>query len=962
MLSNLKEWFFKFITSRFLIMFLFVFLFAGILIYRLFDLQIVNGERYQNEFKLSIRKERSIPSTRGNIYDADGNLLAYNELAYQVTIEDVYESGSDKNSRLNTTLDKLIDIIEKHGDSINIDFNIILDEDGNYVYSVIGTSLLRFLADIYGHSNINDLTYAEKTATPDEVIDYLAGTTRFGIGEYRLDENGEYIRDENNKRIFDIGKDLSKERILQIAIIRYTMSLNSFQKYIPVVVAGPVSDETIAAVMENSDILEGVSIEETTVRKYVDSVYFSNIIGYTGKISLEEIKAFEEQGIIYSGNDIIGKNGIEQSMETYLQGTKGSEVVYVDNMGKVIEITERVLPESGNDIHLTIKKDLQEAVYHILEQKIAGILVSKIRNIKEYIPEEGASASKIVIPIYDVYFALFDNNVLKMKDFNHENSSETESVVYANFVDYKDNVLEKLRNELLTKKTKYKNLKDEYKTYESYIVTALSSENVGVLCSDLIDTKDETYLAWRNDESISLCEYLMHAISMNWIDVQNLTLDNQYADTDEIYEVLVDYIIDYLDNNTEFGKKIIKYMIKNGKLTGKQVCQLLIDRGLVILTDSEVSSFQKGKVSPYNFMLERIKNLDITPAQLALDPCTGDIVITDSKTGNTLAMVSYPGYDANKIYEPGYWVKINTDKSYPMLNFTTQRRTAPGSTFKMVTSAAILEEGYLNTKQTVTCTGIFERLTSRNKCWIYPGSHGNQNVTGAIKNSCNCFFYEMGYRMSLVDGEYVDSKGLETLAEYADIFGLSEPSGVEISEYQPKVSDEYPIISAIGQGSANYTTSQLARYVTTIANRGTCYNLTLIDKIFDSSGKVVLDNHANIRNQVDFADSTWDAIQLGMKQVVESKSYFRELNLSVAGKTGTAQESKLRPNHALFVCYAPYERPEIAISTRIEYGYSSDYAAETTRDVLKYYFELESEEELLDGKAASMDAAGTNTD
>ena len=962
MFSNFKESLIRFVTSRFFVLILLMLGLGAILIYRLFDLQIVDGEAYMNNFKLKIRKERSLSSTRGNIYDTNGELLAYNELAYSVTIEDVYESGVTKNEELNTTIDQLIDIIEQNGDQIIQDFNIIIDEDGNFSYTVTGTQLLRFLADVYGHSSVDDLLYAEKTATPDEVIDYLGGRSRFGVGIYLYDENGDSVRDENGNRIFLVGEGYTKERLLQIITIRYAMSLNSYQKYIPTTVATEVSDETIAAVMENSDVLGGVSIAEDTVRKYVDAVYFSNIIGYTGKISSEELLLYQEQGIEYASNDIIGKSGIEQSMEAELQGTKGTEIVYVDNMGKVIETAERTEPIAGNDVYLTIDKDLQESAYHILEQKIAGILVTKIRNIREYIPAENASASAIVIPIYDVYFALFDNNILKIKDFNHEDSTEAESTVYANFLDYKDSVLEKLYQELTDTGTVYKNLSTEYAVYESYIVTMLMSDNVNILQAELIDTSDSMYQAWRTEETVSLKEYLTYAIAMNWIDTTKLALENQYADTEEIYQALVDYIIQYLDENTDFGKKMIKYMILGDKITGKQVCQLLIDKGVIQLSDEDLQNFADGRTSAYQFMLDRISNLDITPAQLALDPCTGDMVIVDVKTGNTLAMVSYPGYDTNRISDRTYWNQINSDLSYPMLNYTTQRRTAPGSTFKMVTASAALEEGYITTRDRITCTGVFEKLNSVSKCWIYPGAHGSLNVVGAIRNSCNSFFYELGYRMSMVNGAYSEEAGISVLAKYADMFGLSETSGVELSEYTPKISDELPVLTAIGHGNSNYTTSQLARYVTTIANRGTCYNLTLIDKITDSNGIVVRDNHAQVRNELDFADTTWDAIQSGMRQVVESKSYYKDLGVTVAGKTGTAQESRGRPNHALFVCYAPYEEPEIAIATRIEYGYTSDYAAETTRDVIKYYFGLENEDNLITGEADDLEASGTVTD
>ncbi len=964
MFSNFKEWLVRFVTSRFFILLVLIMFLCATLLYRLFDLQIVRGESYMNNFRLRIRKERSIASTRGKIFDCNGNVLAYNELAYSVTIEDVYESGNTKNEELNTTIRRLIGIIEHNGDSVISDFPIIIDEDGKFSYTLTGNSLLRFLADIYGHSNISDLSYAEKTATPDDVMRYLGGRTRFGVGRYMTDESGEYALDENGNRQFLVGDGYTAAELLKIVTVRYAMSLNSYQKYIPTVVATDVCDETIAAVMENSDTLDGVSIAEDTVRKYVDAVYFSNIVGYTGKISSEELASYQSLDAGYTGNDIVGKTGIEQSMETQLQGSKGSEIVYVDNRGRVIETAERTEPVAGNDIYLTIDKDLQETAYHILEQKIAGILLDKIKNIKEYTPGENASASQIKIPIYDVYIALFDNNILKMRDLNHEDATETESAVYANYIDNKDIVMDTLRLELTETGTVYQDLDTEYAVYESYIVTMLMSDNVGILQADLIDTSDATYKAWRNEETISLRDYLKHAISMNWIDTTKLSLENEYADSEEIYAVLVDYIIEYLSENTDFGKKMIKYMILDDKITGRQICQLLIDKGVVNISTDELDAFESNQTSPYQFMLNRIENLDITPAQLALDPCTGDMVITDVNTGNVLAMVSYPGYDTNRISDVDYWNRINTDLSYPMLNYTTQRRTAPGSTFKMVMVSAALEEGYITTRDKITCHGYFDRLdpANPNRCWIYPGAHGSLNAAGALRNSCNCFFYEIGYRMSTESGSYDAQAGLSVMAEYAEMFGLNEESGVELEESAPKISDEYPIITAIGQGNANYSTAQLARYVTTVANSGTCYNLTLIDRIQDAGGSVILQNSAKVRNRLEFDESTWEAIHTGMRQVIESKNYYAGMEVQVAGKTGTAQESRARPNHALFVCYAPFESPEIAIATRIEYGYTSDYAAETTRDVIKYYFGLAKEEDLVTGKADDIQASGVSTD
>lgn len=186
MFKKIRDSIINFITSRYFILILVFCILGFVLIYRIFNLQIVNGEAYLDEFTLKIKKERNIPSTRGNIFDRKGELLAYNELAYSVTIEDVYESGSDKNERLNRTIKTLIGMIEENGDSIVTDFNIILDSNGEYQFTVSGTQLQRFLADIYGKAYIDKLTYAEKTSTPEDVINYLAGKTNLPLANIRF--------------------------------------------------------------------------------------------------------------------------------------------------------------------------------------------------------------------------------------------------------------------------------------------------------------------------------------------------------------------------------------------------------------------------------------------------------------------------------------------------------------------------------------------------------------------------------------------------------------------------------------------------------------------------------------------------------------------------------------------------------------------------------------------------------
>lgn len=948
--SEISDQFYQFQNVFLYVMFVVM---AVLLFQRIFTLQIVQGEDKQQEFELKIKKERSIASTRGNIYDVNGIALAYNELSSSVTIEDVYES-SKKNATINGILKKVLHILDENGDSISCDFNIYIDGDGEFAYSVTGSRRLRFIADVYGITQISDLEERQKNATAQDIIEYLAGSKRYAIGG---------LTDPNDKNSFTVGEGYTQKELLNIIAIRYTMGTTGYQKYIPVTIATDVSEETVAAIAENQDELEGISVAEDTIRKYKDGPYYSQILGYTGKISTDELTALNSKegmdGVKsapdvkeYELTDVVGKAGIEKVMEEYLQGTKGYETVFVDRMGREVEVLDHVDATAGNDVYLTIDSKLQADAYNILEKFVAGILVDKIINVKNYDSTDVSSAN-LKIPIDNVYSALFKNNVIELSKMEAAVEGETQYSVYQTILSRRDEVLTWLSEELLSGTIAYQSLPAEYKAYESYIINNLLPEN-NILSG--VDKTDQTYIDWTTNETISIREYLEYAISKNWIDVTQLPLDGKYSDSSEVYQQLVSYILEELDSQT-FLKKLIPYMIEQNRITGTQVCILLIEQDVINPTENQIAELKSGSVSAFNFMVNLIRNLEITPAQLALDPYSASCVLTDVNTGEVRALVSYPSYDNNRLangIDAEYYSRISSgeDLSRPMWNYATQMRTAPGSTFKMVSSTAALMEHVIDLTTRIECPGIFTRFSDyQPRCWKRSG-HGSLNVSEAITNSCNVFFYEVGYQLGLNGDKYDQDLGNEKLAKYASMYGLNEKSGIEIEESEPQISDALSVVSAIGQGTNNFTTVGLARYVTTVANSGTCYDLTLLDKVTDTSGNLLVNYSANVRNTIDMPQSYWNAIHQGMRGVVQNKKYYQDFGVEVAGKTGTAEEDKSRPNHGLFVGYAPYDNPEVSMAIRIANGYSSDYACQLSKQLMTVYFDLDENGALTDSQTA----------
>ncbi len=901
-----------------------------IIVQRLFVLQVVNGADYLNNYTMSIEKEITTEGIRGNIYDKNGLLLAYNELSYTITIEDSgsYASTSEKNEQLNDEISRLIDMIEANGDSIVSSLNLYMDPNGELSFLVEGNSLQSFRRDVYGRSSISELVYNTKLgydearATTEQMFDYL--TDEFGVD---TEFYGRY-------------------RAYQIMMIRYELSLNSYQKYLSTDVAVDVSDETVAMVEEHIFELEGVGVSESTKRVYNYPEYFSHIIGYTGRISSEEYEKLSAEDDSYTMNDMVGKSGIEQVMEEELQGTKGTQTVYVDNVGHVLEVKETTDPVVGNDVYLSIDATLQMAVYDLLEQELAGIIYANIVNAK-YVEEDDLN-----IPIYDVYSTLVENNVIDITLFPEAADTSYQHVAYQAYLGYRDTVYTSLER-TMNGDTAFEDLSAEMQEYVTYAVTYL--QNTGVFDTTDVSISDSTYSTWKNG-GISVREYLEYAIDTGWIEMNSFEMEEKYANTGETYEALVAYVIEQLKSSTAFDRLIYKYLIYQDKINPNALCLILFEQGILQENYSSYRALETGTESAYNFLKDKIKNLEITPAQLALDPCTGSCVLMDPNTGELLACVTYPGYDTNRLansMDVAYYNSLLIDESLPMYNNATQQATAPGSTFKMVMAAAALTEGVINENTVIYDSGSFAELDYDLHCWIYPGKHEEETVVTAIRDSCNTFFCELGYRLSLEgDDVFNENVGLEYIQEYADLFGFGEKTGLEISEGTTNIATEYPVSASIGQSNHRFTTVQLCRYAAALANRGTVYHLTLLDHVENSAGKSIETFEPEVRNIItEVSDSTWSLMQTGMEEVITTHSQFDDLNVTMAGKTGTAQENETRPNHALFVGYAPADEPEIAIATRIAYGYTSRNACDFAATVMQYYFGEVSSEELLTGQA-----------
>ena len=916
-----------------------------IMIFRLYHLQIINGESYQKNYLQKTEKTVAIPATRGNIFDANGKLLAYNRLSYNVTIKD---SGEYRKAlQRNQMYYRLIQILNAHGETVTGRLEIGLNENNEFYYtSVNEEARKRFLRDFYGLKRVSELT-GDGGKYPSEISAEELLNKRFL--SYKLN----LLTDEEGKPVT-----LSNLEKLELVNIRYTIGLTAYRSYESTTVVTHVKDETRVDILENQAKLLGVNCEQTTERVYNDAVPFSSLIGYVGKMPDEQLKELREKNPDYTLSDTIGRTGIEEYMEQDLHGKKGSRTMYVDNVGHVMEVESETEPVAGNDVYLSIDRDLQVGIYHQLEQHLAGIVAAKLVNEDNPNTETTDSTARL-IPVKDAYYQLIGNNVLSLDHMKGDSASETERYIAERLSAYSESSLAAMREQLMNPSPlNMAELPNDQRAFLYFMYTSLTSADSGVISKDKIDSNKDYYARWKAD-SISLREFLQDGIKDGWVNTTAIKGIKKYAGAEEVYEALVNSSLESLKTDPDFEKLLCQYMIRNNLVGGRELCLALYDQGVLEADPAAQAELAAGSPAyAYSFFVRLVSELKITPAQLALDPCTAGCVVTDVTTGKVKALVSYPGYDNNRLtntMDAKYYNRLVKDESLPLYNNATQARKAPGSTFKPITAIAALEENVFGLNDTVNCTGIYDAITPPLRCWIYPGRHGVQNIVAGIRNSCNVFFADLGHRLATnPQGEYDPALGIARLNKYATMFGLDQKSGVEIIENDPMISDQSPERSAIGQGTNSFANVQLSRYVTALANRGTVFDLSVLDRVTDWQGEAIRSYDPNVIRTMEVKPENWDAVQQGIRGVVESGSasrIFKGFEVNIAGKTGTAQESKTRANHAFFISFGPYESPKLAVTVNIPYGYTSANAASVAKDVYRLCFGYTNVDEILNAGA-----------
>lgn len=919
----------EFIKSRLFIMLCTVFLLFSLMVLRLFNLQIVNGEQYQQELRTTIMNTVTLPASRGNIYDRYGRPLAVNEVAFSIKIDasakiDIKDKRSDFIIQIANYLESrgtpLMDtlpitksypyefIFSDEKEETDWKTNVLGSEKSKLKMSASET--LDYLYDLYEIPSSYDETFkrkiisiAIKISDRDIMLLNLIET---------LEKNNENIIDnlpisferpyqflfDNNKNkeiawkksvemktaqqentaaetidylvdYFGMPDNLPDDIERKLISLRYTLFEERYRKYKPVTISVDVSNKTVASVEEKQDIFPGIIVDTDSLRKYPEGEYFSHILGYIRKIDANEYSVYSQ---------------------------------YKDEEGNQIYSSTDIIGKSG--LESTFELDLNGTDGEMLvEVDSTGRRISTIE-------------SKQPVSGKNIYLTL--DARLQEASFKYLEES------------LKNVLVAKLRG---------------------------TSSNIPI-------TLKKLFISMVSNNNISVSK-ICNATEGEQANIKNLILAEN-----------PDFILETSDD-LKFATQVVNNGIENGTISTKQMTLVLFEQGLFEWDEDYINRIQRGNISPLSVILQKLESGELRPADTACDPCTGSVVVSRVDSGEVLALVTYPSYDNNEFvnnFNNTYYNELlsHTNTS-PLLNRPIIEKKAPGSTFKMITSIAALQTGVISPSSTIYDRGEFTKASwPYAKCLIYSsrgGSHGDINVSHALEVSCNYFFYEIAYRMGNAQ-EGTTEDAIAKLNEYMSYFGLNDVTGIELRENAPNMaSPEYKkrsieiynpdasssqtrwtdgdtIRASIGQSVNNYTAANMTKYVATLANGGTLYKMHLLDKIENPDGTLNRKVEEEIQNVLEIDERNLDAVYKGMLMVTQGskgtlRNVFKDFPIDVAAKSGTAEEQNDRSSHTVFVSFSPYDDPQISVTVMIPYGEATGSpAAVVARNIIAEYMGL----------------------
>lgn len=912
-------------SSRYTVLYIIMFVIMGVIVSKLLYLQVYKYDDYKEKADVNSTKFISEEAPRGNIYDSDGNILATNKQTYTLTYMETVESVN----AFYKTMDKVFEILQQNGEDFEDDLALKVDEDGNIYFdfktdneSSKKTLEIRFKRDrglnedieneLFGDEE-GDYTDSEISEVNDRLMEISAEDTFYYLvkqydlykallpDEYtteQANELAEKYEDSTGKEILDdLLKEYSIQDIRRYIVIKDAIKMGSFSGYSNTTIASNIKRETSFIVYQQLNDLPGVNVSLKPVRYYPYGTLASAVIGYVSSISSSEQESYELRGYDVS-NDLIGVSGIESAFEEHLRGTKGGTVVKVNSQGRTTEELFKLESSQGNNVHLTIDKDVQYAAQQALQDQILKLqsegLTSATRgavvaievntgrviamaSYPDFDPNDFAIPSELSTEKYNEYFNP------DLEEFGTEYIESTgatgtldelfpyneEGLRYDKYDLYPRSMFNYATQGLVPPGSTFKPL------------TALVGLTEGAI------TESDTV----NDVGVWSSEYTGTEVLENFQKSANGITDVRKA-----LEVSSNYF---------FYETAIRLYIKNGADIDAldSLARYAWKFGLGVEQGEDASTgiqIYENFGQTYNFVSWR--NSLASNAKYSLVPALEEGI--------------YYGYT----FAPFDIKDISTDSDELKKLKTTLKD---------------------NVKETLLKVGTDEQITSQDEY-----AESILDIVKEIMNTSERYKESFDSYNANLNVKTTIDKQAKIVSNAIAYFIINQSS--EIDSPINLVQD------AIGQSMNAFTPLQMANYIATLANGGTRYKVSIVDKITSPTGEVIEEYEPEVVEEIDIDSDILQAIKEGMRRVNTSPSnatnyaLFANFPIAVCGKTGTADFGTSeqytfqgRKAYANYISFAPMDNPQIAIFSTIYDGNRGSNSAYVHKAIYEAFFKDE---------------------
>lgn len=925
------EHFLELCKNRIFVMLCGVIVLFAIIVLRLFSLQIIHGEEYEASITASVSKNLPVPASRGGIYDRYGRPLAINTVAYSVQVDGSLTLELSDNEKQKLSKDLMHWLWENGHQQVN---SLPISLSSPYTFTYEGTEEEIEKQENRWKASIG-LEKRQYKMTAEECLTYL-------YEKYNVPSN----YSPQQKRAY-LSLVMCDDRNLMALTL--ALKLNEFGETItdelPLDTETPYAFQFGGNANREKSWKESMQMEEEQLKynplQTLD--YLRDFFGLPEGLPNDLVR--DTLGIRYS---LYLKRYQQFQSVTIATDVSDKTLAYIeenqDTFPNVVidTVSLREYPEGKYFAHIIgYIRQMTENDYALYKDEVDA-QGNPLYSQTDIVGQDGMEK------LYERELNGVDGNV----QIEVDNQGRRMSVIDSTEPVSGKDVFLTLDSEL--QKVAYDTLESELRKAVLHKLTGGGKNSVSTT---------ELFISMINVNHISAQKMLQAADGTQKAVYNKLKQANPTfrPDQDDAVTVAKEFLIDGLENGT---------------ISIKELTLMMIEQGHLPVTEEEKAGIENG-ASPLSLIIKKLSSGEISPADTGLDPCTGSVFVTQVGSGEVLASVTYPSYDNNELvntFNNAYYNDLLQDGNTPLVNRPLKQKKAPGSTFKMIIALAGLESGTITPNTLITDKGLFKDAgMPYARCWIYSntgGTHGPVNVSHALEVSCNYFFYELAYRMGNVDNGN-SNQAITTLNEYMAAFGMNDYTGLELDEYGPTMAspdnkekavktfnpdattsqtrwtDGDTIRTAIGQSINSYTPAQMTKYVSTLANGGTLYRLHMVDHIQNPNGSLHSEVEEEVENVTKFKEENLQAVYDGMYLVTNGtrgtlRTAFNDLPIKVAAKTGTAEEDKNRSSHTWFVCFAPYDDPQIAITVMIPFGEGSGTPApEVAKAIIREYLGLD---------------------